>query len=145
MGFVFRFVRFTAWALRGYRFIFAWSGLVWPGLVARSRWPGPAPVARSRWPGAGGPTPPFFAPVPAQVLAVCPARWPGPGPGPGSGGPIPLPSRFVPVARSRSRWPGPSPNKADHLCSVASFNVSRHGCAISSRNMVVLRCSPNHW
>ena len=43
----------------GYRFIFVWSGLVCPGLVARSRWPGPGgpaflpcgfggPVARSR-------------------------------------------------------------------------------------------------
>ena len=130
-------------------------GSRWPGPGARSRWPGPVPRPLFLpWPG--GPVP-----VPVPVLAVCPAQvwfwWPGgpvpvpvPAPvcfdgggpaGPGPGGPVPV---------ARSRWPGPggpgpSPNKADHLCSVASFNVSRHGCAISSRNMVVLRCSPNHW
>ena len=130
-------------------------GLCGPVLVARSR----VPVARSRWPGPvprplflpwpGGPVP-----VPVPVLAVCPAQvwfwWPGgpvpvPVPAPvcfDGGGPVPVPVP-VPAPVARSRWPGP--NKADHLCSVARFNVSRHGCAISSRNMVVLRCSPNHW
>ena len=131
--------------------------------VARSRWPGPdqcraAPpfFAVARWPGPGpGPGLPsvlprsgFGGPVArsrsrlrSALMAVARSRsrsrsrWPGPG------GPVPV---------ARSRWPGPgglgpSPNKADHLCSVASFNASRHGCAISSRNMVVLRCSPNHW
>ena len=122
--------RKTAVLSTGYRFIFVWSRLVWPGPggpvrvpVARSRWPGPG--ARSRWPGPV-PRPLFLpwpgGPVPVPVLAVCPAQvwfwWPGGpvpvpvpapvcfdgggghGPGPGPGGPVP-----VPVARSR--WPGP--------------------------------------
>ena len=90
----------------GYRFIFVWSGLVWPGPggpvpVARSRWPGPA--ARSRCPDPGGPGGPVPVPVPVPAQ-VCPAHglvlvapWPGPG----------LLSRsrsaLVAVARSRSR------------------------------------------
>ena len=95
---------------------------------------GPVPVARSRWPAFGSGAP---------VFAV--ARWPGPGPGPGpchlscpwSGGPVPRSRswsrllsrcRSAPVlAPARSRWPGPSPNKADHLCSVASFKQSLPG------------------
>ena len=107
---------------------------------------GPVPVARSRWPGHGnpvtgfGPGPflpwpggPVPVPVPAQVLAICPAhglvlvaRAPVPVRARfGGGGPVPVP---VPVlAPARSRWPGPSPNKADHLCSVASFKQSLPG------------------
>ena len=81
----------------------------------------------ARWPGPG--------PGPGPGPAICPAhglvaRWPGPGPGscPGVGrlvarGPVPVPV----LAPARSRWPGPSPNKADHLCSVASFKQSLPG------------------
>ena len=153
--------------MRGTGSFLSGPGSCGPVLVARSRWPGPGPVpvAQSRWPGPGGPVPlvsvaaAVFAvarwpgPGPGPVLAVCPAhglvlvaRWPGPGPGLpvcfGGGGPVPVPV----LGPAPSRWPSPSPNKADHLCSsVASFTVSRHGGAISSRNMVALRCSPNHW
>ena len=96
--------------------------------LVRARVPGPCgpvgPLARSRWPGPGGPVwvarsvsgpgapwPGGPVPVPVQVLASCPAhglvfRW---------------------LAPSRSRWPGPTPNKADHLCSVASFKQSLPG------------------
>ena len=125
----------------GYRFIFVWSGLVWPGPgglvpVARFRWP--LPVARSR-PGAGGlpwPGPgPCPGPGPGQVLAVYPGFG---GPGPGCWPPV-WSRGLGGVARSRSRSPcsvpGSQSRTVDHLCSVASFNVSRHGCAISSRNM----------
>ena len=87
----------------------------------------------SWWPGPGGPVP-WPGPGPgAPVFAV--ARrprsrpksmvwWPGgpvPAPARSGGGPVPVP---VPA---RSRWPGPSPNKADHLCSVASFKQSLPG------------------
>ena len=140
--------------MKGYRFIFVWSGL-----VARSRWPGPGgpvPVARSRWPGPRWPGPGGPVPVPSparfcrgpvarsrsrswsrprslpSVLPMVWFWWPG--------GPVPVPvpapvrsrSALVAVARSRSRpgpcpWPGPSPNKADHLCSAASFKQSLPG------------------
>ena len=106
-----------------------------PGSCAQALWPGPGgpvPVARSRWPGPGGPVPvpaPPFLPwlVPAQGPCHLSCPWSG-GPVPA---PVPVPARVpvpVPVlAPARSRWPGPSPNKADHLCSVASFKQSLPG------------------
>ena len=106
--------------LKGYRLIFVWSMLVRPGLVARPRWPGPGgpvPVAcfRARRPRfCRGPVAPV--PVPAQVLAICPAGE--------SGGPVPRPR---PRSRPGPVPSGPGPNKADHLRSVASFKQSLPG------------------
>ena len=112
--------------LLGYRFIFVWSGLVWPGPGPGSRWPGPGgPVPV---PGPGGPVPcraPFFCRGPVArsrsrsrsrpvCRLSCPglvlvAQWPGPVPAPvcfDGGGPIPVPVPVpvspVPVARSQS-------------------------------------------
>ena len=107
-----------------------------PVPVARSRWPGPGgpiPVARSRWPGAvarfRARRPRFCrGPVarsrsrsrPRSLPSVLPMVW-----WPGVPAPLSLP---IPVlAPAWSRWPGPSPNKADHLCSVASFKQSLPG------------------
>ena len=77
----------------------------------------------------GGPVP---VPVPALLPMVW-FWWPG-GPVPvlvPVPAPVPVPVSFggpVPVlGPARSRWPGPSPNKADHLCSVASFKQSLPG------------------
>ena len=85
--------------LVGHRFIFVWSGLVWPGPGGPVPGPGgPVPVARPRCPvpvAQRRAAPPFFAvpggpaPVPVPVCRLsCPglvlvARWPGPGPGSG--------------------------------------------------------------
>ena len=83
----------------GYRFIFVWSELVWPGPGGAVPGPGgPVPVARSRCPvsvARSRAAPPFFAV----------ARWPGPGPGPG---PCRLSCPGL-VLVTRWRGPGPSP------------------------------------
>ena len=106
----------------GYRFIFVWSGLVCPGLVARSRWPGPGsfrarrprfcrgPVARSRsrslpsavwWPGAPVPVPvPVPAPVPGSRSRSRSRSLPLPGPA----GRVPVPIKRITYAG----WPASS-------------------------------------
>ena len=130
-----------------------WPGPGGPVPVARSRWPGPGgpvPVARSRWPGPGrgGPAPPFLpwpgGPVPVPVPALpsfLPMVW-------WSGGPVPVPvpvparvGRLVAVARSRSRSLPRVPVPIKRITYMQCGQLQ----AIPSRNMVVLRCSPNHW
>ena len=92
-------------ACHGVQVCFCLVRLVWPGPGGPVPWP-------SRWPGPGGPVPvarripvlpwpggPVPVPVPAQVLAVCPAMvwfwWPG--------DPVPVPVPLWWVARSPSR------------------------------------------
>ena len=88
--------------IAGYRFIFVWSGLVWPGPG------GPVPVATATgwfwWPG--GPVP---VPVPAPVCfdGGGPVPVPVPVPVPaGPGGPVPVARVPVPIKRiTYAVWP----------------------------------------
>ena len=131
-----------------------------------ARWPGPGPgsgsgfggpVARSRsrsrfcsWSGFGGPAARSRSRFWSCSWSGFGGPVPGPGPGPGIctplamsclAGPAPVP---VHVCLLVWFWCGRVPVPVKRITYAVCFNVSRHGCAISSRNMAVLQTTDEY-